>query len=352
MHVRCHQCGAFLQAPPPNVPSITCPHCSTTNHFTTGSPAPLQPQVQAAVNQALQQHGIQAQVGFPGQHQAPAAGQPGFNPYANMPIVQGHNPGFNPAAAPAPTPPTSPKPPDPPREVNGKVIDWNTGFMLMWGGGYGGIPAIILVVMTFAMGPPWHDWIIDYRGETAQAQPYAVETTGVSVNEQSMMRVRMRFKDKAGKDQTTAIGTIDRGKISQARAQQPLTIEYDPEDPSLARFQGGYASTLNESGMLFMLPLFFVIFVIPGLGSFFIGIIRLFRRRRIYRSGTAVEATVVNVTSSMSTQNNQRLLLAHYEYATPQGRFQGKIKSLSPPMQGSRLWVVYDPKSPKVSIPA
>ena len=147
-------------------------------------------------------------------------------------------------------------------------------FLLAWGSGYGGIPLVILVILTFAMGPPWDDWLLNQRAEVTRATPYKIEATSSSINDQAVMRVRVRFEDGNRKEHEAAIETVDGSLLSLAARSEPMPVEYDPENPSRVRFQGHYASALNETGMVFMIPLFLLVFVIPGLGAFFFGVFR------------------------------------------------------------------------------
>ncbi len=128
--------------------------------------------------------------------------------------------------------------------------------------------------MTFAMGPPWDDWILNQRAEVVQATPYKIESTSSSINEQPVMRIRVRFEDGSGTKREAAIETVDGSLLSLAGRSEPMPLEYDPENPSRVRFQGHYASALNETGIVWMIPIFMLVFVIPGLGAFFFGVFR------------------------------------------------------------------------------
>ncbi len=124
------------------------------------------------------------------------------------------------------------------------------------------------------MGPPWDDWILDQRAEVVQATPYRVEATGSSINDETVMRIRVRFEDRSGQERTAAIGTVDGNLLAKARQSEPMPLEYDPQQPTRVRFKGHYASALNETGMVFMIPIMMLVFVVPGLGAFFFGVFR------------------------------------------------------------------------------
>jgi hypothetical protein len=243
-------------------------------------------------------------------------------------------------------------PPPPPRRIEKNIVDWNTGFALTWGAGYGGIPAVVMVGMMIAFGPPWNDWILDHRGLPVVATPYQVEPTGVSINDESLLRVRVRFVDRKGKTRTTALATVDEGLLEAARKQQPIPIEYDPEDPSRARPRGGATSMLSQTGLIWVVPMLLLVFVIPGLSSFFWGLRRWFRLRRIYRHGAAALATVVSHEETSSSQNYENLYLAHYEFFVSSRRHLGQIKALHPPPVGAQLWIIHDPERPDFNLAA
>jgi hypothetical protein len=245
-----------------------------------------------------------------------------------------------------------PPPPPPPRRIEKNIVDWNTGFALTWGAGYGGIPALALVGMMIAFGPPWNDWILNQRGLPAVATPYQVESTGVSLNDESLMRIRVRFADRKGKTRTTAVTTVNEALLGAARKQQPIQIEYDPEDPSMARLRGGANSMLSEPSLIWVLPMLLLVFVIPGLGAYFWGLRRLFRLRRIYRHGVAALATVVSHEETSSSQNYENLYLAHYEFFVSSRRHVGQIKALHPPPINAQLWILHDPERPDLNLAA
>ncbi|MCB9584986.1 MAG: hypothetical protein H6718_06285 [Polyangiaceae bacterium] len=84
----------------------------------------------------------------------------------------------------------------------------------------------------------------------------------------------------------------------------------------------------------------------------FAGFLIALGRRRVYRHGTAAQARVQEVTASASSQNDQRVMIAHYSFQTPRGVFRGEWKTVNPPGVGEVIWVIYNPKNPKASLPA
>jgi hypothetical protein len=213
-------------------------------------------------------------------------------------------------------------------------MDWNISFALLWGGGYGGIPAFILIVLMASMGPPWNDLLLDQRGVLVQAEPYAVESTGVSVNEESVMSVRVRFRDGAGRPRDAGLSTMDSGLLAQAAAHQPMPIDYDPEAPDVARFHG-HKSSILSGGAAFVTPMLVLVFILPGLSAFVWGVLRLLQRRSTYRHGVAAVATVVEHTESSSAENDEHLTIARYEFATPPRPLLGDDQ-VAPPPAGRR----------------
>lgn len=249
------------------------------------------------------------------------------------------------------TQPMPPAPPPPPRPLRPGIIDWNSQFALIWGAGYGGMPLIILVVMMATMGPPWDDWILDQRAKTALATPQSVESTHTSVNDKDEMRIKVRFTDNRGKAHIVGVNTTADAEIAKAHKREPLTIDYDPEDTTRVRLHGHKASLLSGEAA-FAVPMLVFVFILPGMSAFVIGVIRLLRRRSLYRRGQVALAQVVEHTESSSSENYQQLLIAHYELETPRGRFRGEIKALNPPPVGYRLWVIFDPSNPSNNLPA
>jgi hypothetical protein len=245
-----------------------------------------------------------------------------------------------------------PAPPPPaPRPILGSVGGWNTNFALVWGGGYGGIPALVLCVLMVTMGPPWHDTTLDERGVSAQASPYAVEDTYVSHNDESLMRVRLRFADRSGRKHDIGLTTIDGRILARANRREPIDIDYDPQDPELVRFHGQKRSQLSGDAA-FVPPMLLFVFILPGLPTFAWGLFQLRRRRSVYRNGVAALATIVEHTRSVSSENEEQLTNARYEFASPRGLHSGTIKSLTPPPVGARIWVLHAPDRPSLNLPA
>jgi hypothetical protein len=222
----------------------------------------------------------------------------------------------------------------------------------MWGGGYGGIPAIVLVIMMVGFGPPWSDWGLDARAKVTKAASIGVSTTGVSVNDSSLMEIKVSYRDAAGREHDAAFRTLDEGLVQRATRHEPVEIDYDPSDPSVVRPHGGKRSLFNESGFGWVVWMLLLVFIVPGLGALGAGLRRQAKGRRLYRTGTAAPATVVKHTESASSENDVHLTIAHYEFDTPHGKHVGELKTLEPPAVGARIWVIYDPARPSFNVPA
>lgn len=232
-------------------------------------------------------------------------------------------------------------PPPAPRSAPWSAVGWNERFFVMFGAMFGGIPTFIFAIMIASMGGPWNDWFLDSRGVTVDAEVVSVERTSTSINDATVMEVKLRFDDEKGKSRKTTVHTI-----TAPATGSHVRIDYDPEDVSRARLTGTSASPL---GAIIFMPL---IFGGIGLPLFCVGLVRARRQRSIYRRGTAAQARVVDVTASSSSQNKQRVMIAHYHYQSPLGLHQGTLKAVSPPMLGSVIWVLYDPERPEQSIAA
>ncbi len=234
-----------------------------------------------------------------------------------------------------------PPPPPAPRHAPWRAVGWNERFFVMFGAMFGGIPTFIFAIMVASMGGPWNDWFLDSRGVTVDAEVMSVSPTNTTINDATVMEVKLRFEDAKGKWRKSTVYSVAAPAVGAS-----IRIDYDPENVSRARIHGDSASPL---GFLIFMPLVF-----GGIGfpMLFIGLWRARRQRSIYRRGTPAQARVVELTASASSENKRRVMIAHYHYQSSQGMHTGQLKSVSPPPRGSVIWVLYDPERPDQSIAA
>lgn len=218
--------------------------------------------------------------------------------------------------------------------------------MLMFGSMFGGIPMIVFAVMALTMPMPWEDWILDYRGEKAVATALASRGTSTSVNDATVYDVDVSYNDRQNRPHRATLSTLNPTAIRAAANKTPLSIEYDPENHARVRVLGDSVSAI---GFMVFLPLSFGLIGGP---LALMGLLIALGRRRLYRNGTPAQARVQEVTASASSQNNQRVMIAHYSFQTPSGVFRGEWKTVTPPGVGEVIWVIYHPKNPKLSLPA
>ncbi len=274
------------------------------------------------------------QPGQPGQPGAPGNPQWGYAPPPPLepPRPQGSSVKGPPAPAPRPVP--------------SGAIGWNAGFMLMFGSMFGGIPMIIFFVFMLTMPMPWEDWILDYRGEKSVAQALSARATNTSVNESTLYDVDVQYSDKQNRPHRATLSTLNYAVIKAPVTKAPLNIEYDPEDFARVRLQG---DSISAIGFMAFMPLGFGCI---GMPLVLIGLATALGRRKVYKHGTPAQARIQEVTASASSQNDQRVMIAHYSFQTPRGIFRGQWKTVTPPGVGEVIWVLYDPKNPKRSLPA
>ncbi len=238
-------------------------------------------------------------------------------------------------------------PPPPPRPAPFGVASWNVRFALLFSGGWAGIAILVFVSFSFVSRPFWVDWALDERGVRVDAVAIDVRNTRTSINDEDLFNLVLRFRDKREREHTVIVGTTNSDKIEIARAHGQISIEYDPEDPERARLTGESASALGLVGTLLL-----AVFAITGLPGFLVALARLLRARRIYRHGTAAQATVVRVVDTQSSENDETVREMHYAFNTPIGPASGAWKTVEPLPPGGTLWVVYDPRSPNDNVPS
>lgn len=238
-------------------------------------------------------------------------------------------------------------PPPAPRFAPLGVATWNVRFSLSFFGGWAGIGFLVLVIFSVISRPIWDDWRLDRRGVRVDAQAVEVRTTSTSINDEDLMNLVLRFRDRREREHTAIIGTTNSAKIDIARAHGTLSIEYDPEDPSCARLEGESANALGLVGTLIPLG-----FVLTGAPFFLLALVRLQRARRIYRDGEAIQATVVQIVDTPSSENDETVKEMRYSFQTSRGPANGTWKMVNPPPAGAQVWIVYDPASPDNNVPS
>ena len=238
-------------------------------------------------------------------------------------------------------------PPPPPRPAPFGVASWNVRFALLFSGGWAGTAILVFVSLSFISRPFWVDWALDERGVRVDAVAIDVRSTRTSINDEDLFNLVLRFRDEREREHTVVVGTTNSDKIEIARAHGQISIEYDPEDPASARLTGERASALGLVGTLLL-----AVFAITGAPGFVVALRQLMRARRIYRHGTATQATVMRVVDTSSSQNDETVREMHYSFDTPLGPASGTWKTVEPLPQGGTLWVVYDPRSPNDNVPS
>jgi hypothetical protein len=238
----------------------------------------------------------------------------------------------------------APMPPPAPRPFRWGAVGAGPMFLLMFGGIWLFVGTLITTAFTAAGGPVWNDVILDRRGVQTQATPLGVEMTGSHVNGRYVQRIRFRFTDGSGAEQTGSAGTTDWPTIARAQSGAPLAIEYDPRAPALARLTGGRASFF---GWFVLLPL---AFALVGAAIVRAGLRRALRVRTTYVHGEAVRAQVTALAPTAMRVNGRRVMRVDYLFDALTGRVTGQGSSLAPPPVGATIWVLYQPSSPQQSV--
>ena len=116
------------------------------------------------------------------------------------------------------------------------------------------VGAIGTVMLHFLLGSPLDDAALDERGRRVAAHPVRYELgTSSQMGAVQRYRVDLQFTDESGRELHTTLETDHQDQFEAAKAGTPIEIEYDPEDPSRARWAGGPKN-----------PLGYLIYVIGG----------------------------------------------------------------------------------------
>jgi hypothetical protein len=238
-------------------------------------------------------------------------------------------------------------PPDlPPRRFPLRALGSGTAFVLLFGGIWFAVGAIITTAFTAGGGGVWNDFILDRRGVTVDAAPIAVEPTNSSVNGRRVFRIVASCLDRQGVSRTAGGGTTDPWLLAQAQQRRPMSIDYDPEDPGRARLTGGSASFF---GWFVLFPLGFAVIGAALLAN---GARRGLRTRAIYVHGQAAEAEVTRISPTNMRMNGRRLMRVDYTFDALTGRAAGHTTSTAPPAVGHRMWIIYRSSVPADNVPA
>jgi hypothetical protein len=81
------------------------------------------------------------------------------------------------------------------------------------------------------------------------------------------------------------------------------------------------------------------------------------RWRRTYRYGVSTRARVIRVVLTTGEESDEQgrtmpVFKMIYEFDTQSGRFTGSLRTVTPAAVGEQIWVIYDPKRPRLNLPA
>lgn len=238
------------------------------------------------------------------------------------------------------------EPPPAPRAFHWRALDTGTVFLLLFGSIWTVVGGGITAVFTAAGGPVWHDLILDRRGKRAEAMPTSVDPTGASVNGRRVFRIAFAFFDETGQPREATADSVEPAVLERAERRERLSIDYDPQSPTLSRLTGGSASFF---GWFVLFPL---AFAVVGLAVLRAGLVRALRARSLYVHGTPALARVTAVKPTNMRINRRSVMRADYEFDAVVTRATGSTTSRDPPPVGARLWVLYRPSNPKENVAA
>jgi len=229
-----------------------------------------------------------------------------------------------------------------------RAIEAGTAFLLLFGGIWTLVGVIVTIAFTVAGGPAWDDLILNRRAVVVSATPVSVQPGNGQINGRPIFRIAYTFTDRQGRARSSETSTTDGPSIAAASARMPLTVEYDPEQPSRSRMQGQSASTF---GLFVLLPL---AVALVGGAVLLVGLQRTLQLRALYVRGIAAAATVTGVSTSMMRVNDRPVLHVDYVFdaAARSECFGGRTTMRDAPAVGDQLWILYDPNDPTRNVAA
>ena len=201
-------------------------------------------------------------------------------------------------------------------------------------------------LLYFMLGPASHDEALDARGKVVLAKPISYRLASTSQGGAvKRYNVRLAFTDADGNPQTTTIETNHQSQREAAEAKTPLEIEYDPQDPSRARWPGTKLNPLGNS-------LYWLGAGVAAMGLAFavLGWFLGMADRRLYRTGAARLGRIDRVEPIV--ENNRTIYRIDYSYDAEGGRVQSTwvARKTGQPEVGP-IWVIVRDSDPYKSIP-
>jgi hypothetical protein len=190
------------------------------------------------------------------------------------------------------------------------------------------------------------DEALDARGELVMATPVSYRLSSTSQGGAvKRYDITFTFTDERGNERTTTIESNHRSQVEAVESETPLEIEYDPENPSHARWPG---TKLNPAGNIgyWLTGALAVLGLLLGAA----GLRRAGVERRVYRDGEARAGRIDRVESYI--ENRRTVYRVEYSYAAEGTRVQAtwKARNVVEPEQGP-IWVIVDPDDAFVSVP-
>lgn len=199
--------------------------------------------------------------------------------------------------------------------------------------------------LGFALaGSPFDDQTLDQRGLRVSAQPVDARKVSTSNHaDRFELHVQLRFVDDEGAEHEVTLATGDPARIEAAGAQVPMNIDFDPLDPSVARFSGTRLSL--GFGLYYLFGLISSVGLLVVLGA----LVHMLRVRALARTGELVLGKIVEVESY--THNNQQVYALRYTY-TVAGQTHHDRSTTRAPAEEGPIWVVHSATQPGRSLPA
>jgi hypothetical protein len=208
----------------------------------------------------------------------------------------------------------------PPRSVPLPIV---CSAMLGITGSFGAIFLIMGLIFTliFTYGyRPIDNLRLAFSKTTARGIITGVSETNATENEVEVYEYQFAFTARNEKEYSGSSYTTGRSWSVEV----PVTVEYVPEDPSIARIQGA-RSSLFTPWILFVL-----IFPAVGAALFIMAAIGGLRQAALLRYGQIADAHIISSRPTGMTVNDAPVVEFTYEIRTSAGEtFDGKSKTLA-----------------------
>jgi hypothetical protein len=183
-----------------------------------------------------------------------------------------------------------------------------------------------------------YSFLTFHPGGTGQGRVVKIEETGASENDSRVNANHYEYS-VAGK----TFRGISYSTGAEVSEQEPVTVEYDEDDPSRSRIEGMRRKLFGPgAGLVALFPLIGVVLLIPAT-------LTGLKRNRLLRDGVLTNGTLSSKVATNVTVNRRRVYALTFDFTSRDGRRCQATARTSTPEQlqdEQQEPLLYDPENP------